>query len=83
MGSHGLGIPISVFNYINLTPSLKSLSFVILYIIWFIRADRAREIRAVSFELGSHYQMMGTNPEQNFGVVLLNSYPVCLHQAAL
>lgn len=35
------------------------------------------------FELGSHYQMMGTNPAQNFGVVLLNLYPVCLHQAAL
>lgn len=26
------------------------------------------------FELGSHYQMMGTKPAQNFGVVLLNSY---------
>lgn len=40
----------------------------------FIKADKWREIRAVGFELGSHYQMMGTNPAQNFGVVLLNSY---------
>jgi len=33
----------------------------------------AREIMAIGFELGSHYQMMDSNPAQNFGVVRQNS----------
>lgn len=36
----------------------------------FIKSYMVRKIIAVDFELGSHYQMMGTNPAQNFGVVL-------------
>lgn len=36
---------------------------------------------AIGFELGSHYQMMDSNPAQNFGVVLLNS--VHLQEPAL
>jgi len=45
-----------------------------------MKTENMRMIRAVSFELCSHYQMMGTNPAQNFGMVLLNSRPLHLQQ---
>ncbi|KAL9319362.1 hypothetical protein ACSQ67_015879 [Phaseolus vulgaris] len=47
----------------------------------YLKSGVVREIMAIGFELGSHYQMMDSNPAQNFGVVLLNS--VHLQEPAL
>lgn len=62
-----------------------SLTYFIKHWIWYTRVHQkcgvVREIMAIGFELGSHYQMMDSNPAQNFGVVLLN--PVHLQEAAL
>jgi len=66
-----------------------SCSFSEIWTLRYVAVELIRELTQLGrseplvFELGSHYQMMGTNPAQNFGVVLLNLYPVCLHQAAL